>query len=657
MQKKICLIFHEPQISNTNLIHDINFYLLKLLRELSYEVYIGLIYENPYYPNEFQSKLNQFNNPDNFNINVFLIKIDPAYHVSYYRKLSFQTYQYLKNINFAAIIFFDYMGIAYYSLMAKKSGASFTDTEFFILCYSNIKHRKFLIKQFISERHELEQDFLENESLKLCENNLILFPQYTKYLGGKINHHENQNYDSEKLINEKISLKTNFFIEYHQNNIDFFINFYNKILDNHFNTLHINSLNKNLIDKLKEISNNNPKIKLYHENFINPFHHIENSPTNIYINFNDTNIKQKTILFDQSDILYFFLSEDSFETPSDFYDYISDELTGSINLIKERLYQNTYIINDILSNNKHSQAITKNNPTVSVCLIHYNRPKLLGYALQSLRNQTYKNFEVILVDDGSTTEESIKYLDSLNDEFTQKSWKIIRQKNQYLGAARNNAVKQASSEYIIFMDDDNYAMPFMIEKFINAAEFSNAQIITAPFKKFTNNGYVKSDDDISGYYIPLGNCISLGVMENCFGDANSLVRRDFFEKMGGFTEKYGIGHEDWEFFIKACLQGCEFLVIPEFLFYYRVDPNSMVRSTNQYLNFMRILDNFKDSDAPIHKFFPVLEFTIAGSFSDDTQSNNNIVKKFSFFYPIINLILPLHSKRRKFVKKLLNLFK
>ena len=70
-------------------------------------------------------------------------------------------------------------------------------------------------------------------------------------------------------------------------------------------------------------------------------------------------------------------------------------------------------------------------PRVSVCVVHFNRPEHLRQALDSLRAQDYPNFEVIVVDDGSTLPAAVAYLDSLEPEFAARGWRILRQENLY----------------------------------------------------------------------------------------------------------------------------------------------------------------------------------------------------------------------------------
>ena len=109
-------------------------------------------------------------------------------------------------------------------------------------------------------------------------------------------------------------------------------------------------------------------------------------------------------------------------------------------------------------------------PLVSVVLTHHGRPRMLRSALRSLKSQSYPKFEVIVVDDGSAGAEIIDELKSIEREISPLGWRLIRQDNRYLGAARNRGAKEAKGKYLIFMDDDNVAKPEEIETLVRAAE-------------------------------------------------------------------------------------------------------------------------------------------------------------------------------------------
>ncbi|MGB9669367.1 MAG: glycosyltransferase, partial [Anaerolineales bacterium] len=117
-------------------------------------------------------------------------------------------------------------------------------------------------------------------------------------------------------------------------------------------------------------------------------------------------------------------------------------------------------------------------PLVSVCIPHYNRPVQLKQAITSIEQQSYPNFEVIVVDDGSTQAEAKVYLKELEKKFAPRGWKVLYQKNSYPGAARNHAARFAKGEYLFFMDDDNLAKPNELETFVKVAQVSGAGILT-----------------------------------------------------------------------------------------------------------------------------------------------------------------------------------
>ncbi len=234
-------------------------------------------------------------------------------------------------------------------------------------------------------------------------------------------------------------------------------------------------------------------------------------------------------------------------------------------------------------------------PRVSVCIAHFNRPEHLRHALESLKAQDYPNFDVIVVDDGSTLPDALAYLDAMEPEFAARGWRILRQENLYPGAARNNAARHATGEYLLFMDDDNVAKPHEISRFIQVANRTGADILTC-FKAI-----IQGDDPIQVDQTPhslspfLGASLAVGAFYNCFGDTNALVRRDAFLAIGGFTEDWGYNHEDQELFVRAIFKGLRLLVVPEALFLYRSSTNSLVNSTSEYLNNMRGLRPYLES--------------------------------------------------------------
>ena len=216
-------------------------------------------------------------------------------------------------------------------------------------------------------------------------------------------------------------------------------------------------------------------------------------------------------------------------------------------------------------------------PLVSVIVAHHNRPAMLKDALDSLVVQTYENIEIVVADDGSIETEYQAVL-ALVEGLDDKRIKVVRQENRYLGAARNFGVKNSTGEFLLFMDDDNFAMPNEIETFVKVAVASDADVLNTISKLF----YAEADGTRKPFdiYPPAGPSLQLAILGNTFGDANSLVRRSVFEELGGFTEKYAVGCEDYEFFTRAFLSGKKMQVVPELLFDYRSEAEGMMKELN-----------------------------------------------------------------------------
>jgi GT2 family glycosyltransferase len=218
-------------------------------------------------------------------------------------------------------------------------------------------------------------------------------------------------------------------------------------------------------------------------------------------------------------------------------------------------------------------------PLVSVVLVTRNRPGLLAQALDGLRAQTWPALEVVLVDDGSDQAEAIAALDALAPEFAARGWRILRQPNRYLGAARNAGWRLSRGRYVVFHDDDNVSLPHLVETYVRAAGHSGADILTATMAVF--HGTAPPPGEVAGaaeLFAPLGGTVGAGLFHNLFGDAQACFRREVLEELGGFTEDHGVGHEDWELFARAALRGFTLLSVPEPLYWYRISGTSMLRT-------------------------------------------------------------------------------
>lgn len=225
-------------------------------------------------------------------------------------------------------------------------------------------------------------------------------------------------------------------------------------------------------------------------------------------------------------------------------------------------------------------------PLVSVCIPHRNRHHMLDRAIRSILAQDYTNYEIIVVDDGSDDPSTTAYLKNLETDFAARGWSLLRQENRYPGAARNLAVRHARGDYVFFMDDDNVAKPHELSTFIAIARKTGASILTCLLDIFTGDSPEQAGSDARRLLF-LGPAASVGVFENRFGDSNALIKREVFDKIGGFHEIYGVNHEDRELFARAVLNGVHMEVIPEALVWYHESAGGVNNSTPLHANNMR----------------------------------------------------------------------
>ena len=125
------------------------------------------------------------------------------------------------------------------------------------------------------------------------------------------------------------------------------------------------------------------------------------------------------------------------------------------------------------------------NPLVSVIVPVYNAERYLRRTLDSICNQTLRDIEIILVDDGST-DSSLSILEEYADRDSRIT--ILQQKNQYAGVARNNGMKIAKGKYYSFLDADDLFEPSMLEKMVNRAEETQADMVLIKADTFQEEG-------------------------------------------------------------------------------------------------------------------------------------------------------------------------
>jgi glycosyltransferase involved in cell wall biosynthesis len=197
-------------------------------------------------------------------------------------------------------------------------------------------------------------------------------------------------------------------------------------------------------------------------------------------------------------------------------------------------------------------------PVVSVISPFFNDSKYFQSAYRSIIEQTWQNFEWIIVDDCSTDPESIELFNSLS-QLNSKIKPLSYSQNQGPSAARNLAISQAKGKYLFFMDTDDIIEPTYIEKCLLFLEthldFSLVNSYSLGFQA-------------EEYWWTFGFSQPQKFIQQNWVTGRLLYRKDDFMKLGGYNDKLRV-YEDWERWLRAICNGQKAWTIPEFLDCYR----------------------------------------------------------------------------------------
>ena len=279
-----------------------------------------------------------------------------------------------------------------------------------------------------------------------------------------------------------------------------------------------------------------------------------------------------------------------------------------------------------------------NKKVVSIIIPCFNQGEYLEECLSSVFASSYKEVEVIVVNDGST--DDTKYL---MDELEQKiTFKSIHQGNQGLAASRNVGIRASQGEFILPLDSDDKigvtyienALKVLLAKNEIGIVYCNAELFGEQSGKWNLP------------YFSLEKMLTENLIFNC-----AVFRRSDYDKTNGYNSNMKEGWEDWDFWLSLIELNLKVHRLDEVGFYYRIRKNSMVRSLNAeknrrlrkqiFENHIKLyLENFEN---PIQQHFKIKEL-------EEFQKSFHQLKN-SFDYQLGRLLLlPLRSIKKLFKK-------
>ncbi len=187
-------------------------------------------------------------------------------------------------------------------------------------------------------------------------------------------------------------------------------------------------------------------------------------------------------------------------------------------------------------------------PKISVVIPLFNKEKYIQQTIESVLNQDFKDFEIIIVDDGST-DRSLEIIRKYN----KPEIKIITQKNQGVSVARNNGAKHANSELIAFLDADDFWLPNHLKEIYTLYQkFPDAGFFATAYRLKIKNRAYPVVPPLKEKYSILKPFYRYDKGRALFFTSNFAVKKSVFKKENGF--KTGIDGEDTEFFIRLGLK-------------------------------------------------------------------------------------------------------
>ena len=226
-------------------------------------------------------------------------------------------------------------------------------------------------------------------------------------------------------------------------------------------------------------------------------------------------------------------------------------------------------------------------PVFSVIVPIYNGEKFIHKCVDSILLQTFSDFELILVDDGSTDR-----CPKICDEYSAKDSrvKVIHQANQGVSVARNTGLAAATGEYVAFCDGDDYYKDTLLERTYSIAKDNNAEVVSYKLKRISDNEQQSEDETLQLDVVDLSGEKRFDLLYKVvtwqtkgWQACRSIFKRKIIEEHNiKFCDTCGNFAEDLGFTLEYLLYNSRIVFLDEYLYYYYdVRQNSMMNRSRK----------------------------------------------------------------------------
>lgn len=204
------------------------------------------------------------------------------------------------------------------------------------------------------------------------------------------------------------------------------------------------------------------------------------------------------------------------------------------------------------------------NRAVTIMTPFFNMVEFIGETAESVFRQTFRDFEWLIINDGSTDPRAVGVLNELAQQDSRV--RVIHRSNVGLAASRNYGFNEARSEYVAQLDADDLLSPTFLEKCLWFLE-------THPHCAWAHSAVIGFGEQ---NYLWLREFKREQMLKENFLVPTSVVRRSAHFACGQYDESIRRGYEDWDYWLSMVEHGFTSQVIPEYLCWYRRRPNSML---------------------------------------------------------------------------------
>jgi cellulose synthase/poly-beta-1,6-N-acetylglucosamine synthase-like glycosyltransferase len=217
-------------------------------------------------------------------------------------------------------------------------------------------------------------------------------------------------------------------------------------------------------------------------------------------------------------------------------------------------------------------------PLFSVVVPAFNVEAYIGECLDSLAAQTSRDYEAIVIDDGSR-DGTAALIERWRAKNTILDLRVIRQENKGIGAARNTGIAQAAGDFVAFLDADDTWLPRKLER------------VAACLSSWPDADLVCHDEWIVKHSTRVGKLRhgpftayeDLLFKRNCVSTSATVVRRRHLNELGGFSEDLQLnGVEDYDLWLRLANAGCRFAYLHETLGCYRIHQGATTSRTEEH---------------------------------------------------------------------------